>query len=487
MTITIVGLGPGDAALLTRRAWDVITAATDIYVRTARHPTLEGLPASVTVHSFDHIYEQTQQFSEVYAQVAAEVLRLGAQSAVIYCVPGHPLVGEATVTLILQRAPEMGLHVDVIDGLSFIEPALTALRLDALDGLQIVDALDVAALHHPPIDPDKPALLAQIYNRTVAGDVKLTLLNQYPPEHTVAVIQAAGTVDQRVLWLPLAEIDRRDDLAHLTTLYLPPLLQPSGFATFLETIAHLRAPEGCPWDREQTHQTLRRHLLEETYEVLEALDEDDPEALREELGDLLLQVVLQTQIAVDEEEFRMPDVMAGIDAKIKRRHPHVFGEVQVNGADDVTRNWEIIKKAEKAASGKAEERPSALDGIPRGLPALAEAEAIGTKAARQKFDWRVIDGILDKIGEEVRELQAVADEIAREEEFGDVLFTLANVARWLKIDPEAALRAANHKFRARFREVERLARAQSRALSEMTDRELDDLWNTAKQNLNPGR
>jgi tetrapyrrole methylase family protein/MazG family protein len=483
MTITIIGLGPGDPALLTRRAWDIISNASDIYVRTARHPTLEGLPASVTVHSFDYLYEQVQQFAAVYAQVTDEVLRLGAAGDVIYCVPGHPLVGESTVTSVLTRAREQGLGVEIIDGLSFIEPALTALHLDALDGLQIADALDVAAAHHPALDPDKPALLAQLYSRAVAGDVKLTLLNQYSPEHEVALVHAAGTQYQQVVRVPLAEIDRRDDLAHLTTLYLPPLLQPSGFATFQETIAHLRAPEGCPWDREQTHQTLRRHLLEETYEVLEALDADDPEALCEELGDLLLQVVLQTQIAIDEEDFRMPDVVAGIDAKIKRRHPHVFGDVQVNGADDVTRNWDAIKKAEKAAAGKAEERKSALDGIPRGLPALAEAEAIGGKAARQNFDWRSIDGVLAKVVEEIHELQNVTDEIEREEEFGDVLFSLANVARWLKIDPEAALRAANHKFRARFREIELLAKTQNRSLSEMSDRELDDLWNEAKQNI----
>ncbi len=280
MTITIIGLGPGDPALLTRRAWDRISGAADIYVRTARHPTVEGLPTAVTVHSFDHIYEQAQQFSEVYAQVAEEVLRLGGQGDVIYGVPGHPLVGESTVATILQRARELGIAVEIVDGLSFIEPALTALRLDALDGLQIVDALDVAAAHHPAIDPDKPALLAQLYSRAVAGDVKLTLLNQYPPDHEVMLVHAAGTADQQLLTLPLVEIDRRDDLAHLTMLYVPPLPQPSSFAAFQETIAHLRAPEGCPWDREQTHQTLRRHLLEETYEVLEALDEDDPEALR---------------------------------------------------------------------------------------------------------------------------------------------------------------------------------------------------------------
>ncbi|HZY42052.1 MAG TPA: SAM-dependent methyltransferase, partial [Anaerolineae bacterium] len=274
MTITIIGLGPGDPLLLTRRAWDVLSKATEIYVRTARHPTLEGLPPAVSVKSFDYLYEQTQQFAEVYAQVADEVLRLGALGDVIYCVPGHPLVGESTVTNILRRAKEQGITTEVIAGLSFVEPALTALQLDALDGLQIADALDVAAAHHPALDPDRPSLLAQVYNRTVASDVKLTLLNQYPPDHEVALLHAVGTQFEQVIRLPLAEIDRRDDLAHLTSLYVPALPASGGFSGFQETIAHLRAPEGCPWDREQTHQSLRKYLLEETYEVLEALDAD---------------------------------------------------------------------------------------------------------------------------------------------------------------------------------------------------------------------
>ncbi len=481
MSITIIGLGPGDASLLTRRAWDIISRAVEIYVRTARHPTVAGLPATVTIHSFDAVYESTPQFAEVYARVADEVLRLGAQGDVIYAVPGHPLVGEATVTAILQQAAERGIAVEIVDGLSFVEPALAALRVDALDGLQILDALEVAAGHHPPIDPDRPALLAQLYSRNVASDVKLTLLNQYPPEHAVIVLHALGTPDQTVQYLPLAEIDRRDDLAHLSTLYVPPLPQPGGFNTFQETIAHLRAPEGCPWDREQTHQSLRKYLLEETYEVLEALDAEDSDALAEELGDLLLQVVLHTQIAVDNEEFRMPDVIARIDAKLKRRHPHVFGVVKVKDAEDVKRNWQAIKQAEAAENGKAEQRPSALDGVPRGLPALAEAEAISYKAAQANFDWRSIDGVLDKVAEEVREVQSAADDAQREAEFGDLLFSLVNLARWLKIDPESALRAANRRFGARFREVERLARVQPRPMGELTDRELDDLWNAAKR------
>jgi tetrapyrrole methylase family protein / MazG family protein len=483
MTITIIGLGPGDPSLLTRRAWDVLSTATEIYVRTARHPTLAGLPPAVRVQSFDCLYEQTPQLTEVYAQVAAEVLRLGARGDVIYCVPGHPLVGESTVTDILRRAREQGQSTVVLEGVSFIEPALRALELDALDGLQIADALDLATAHHPALDPDRPALLAQIYQRSVASDVKLTLLNQYPPDHEVALLHAVGTPFEQVIRLPLAELDRRDDLAHLTALYVPALPAGGGFSALQEVIAHLRAPEGCPWDREQTHQSLRRYLLEETYEVLEALDADDPVALCEELGDLLLQIGLHTQIAVEQAEFRMPEVIAHLTAKLQRRHPHVFGKVTVTDSDDVKRHWQTIKQAEAIENGQAERRPSALDGVPRGLPALAEADAIGGKAAQANFDWRSIAGVLDKVAEELCELQAVETEAEQAAELGDVLFSIANLARWLKIDPEAALRAATAKFSARFREVERQARAQQRALSELTDREWDDLWNGAKRTL----
>jgi tetrapyrrole methylase family protein / MazG family protein len=481
MSITIIGLGPGSPDQLTRRAWAVLSTATEIYVRTSRHPTLAGLPASVSIKSFDHLYEQAASFSQVYGQVADEILRLGAAGNVIYAVPGHPFVGEASVADILRRAQERSINTEIVAGLSFIEPALTALGLDALDGLQVFDALEIAQAHYPALDPDRPALLAQVYSRSTASDVKLTLLNQYPPDHEVALLNAVGTEFEQVIRLPLAEIDRRDDIAHLTTLFVPALAKVSSFISFQETIAQLRAPEGCPWDREQTHQSLRRYLLEETYEVLEALDADDPEALSEELGDLLLQIVLQAQIAIESEEFRMTDIVAGIDAKIKRRHPHVFGEVKVAGVEDVMRNWETIKQSEANENGKAQSDASALDRIPRDLPALAAADAISHQAARLGFDWRSIEGVLDKIAEELQEIRSASDAIEREEELGDVLFALANLARWLKIDPESALRKANVKFSARFHAVERFAHEQQRPLNAMSDQELDALWNQAKR------
>ncbi len=479
MAITILGLGPGPVEQLTCEAWRILNEADEIYVRTRRHPTLAGLPERLTVHSFDVFYEQAQDFDQVYEAIAGEVLRLGQRpSGVIYAVPGHPLVGEATVTRILALAGPAQVPVRIVGAPSFIEPTLVALRLDALAGLQMADALDLAARHHPPLNPDVPAIIGQLYDREVASGVKLTLMNQYPDEHPVTLIRSAGMPEERVEVLPLYELDRHD-CDHLTTLYVPPLPQPGGLETFQDTIARLRAPDGCPWDREQTHQTLRRNLLEETYEALHALDADDREALCEELGDLLLQIVLHSQMAVEAGEFSMAQVIARIDAKIKRRHPHVFGNVHVTGAQEVIANWEAIKHGERQA--KASHAASALSGVPLDLPALAQAEAYGQRAARLGFDWPDVEGVLDKVNEELCELRQAAGPEMRTAEFGDLLFTLVNVARWLDIDPEAALRQANARFARRFRAIEEQAQAQGRRLSEMNLTEMEQLWQTAKQ------
>ncbi|MFL7809523.1 MAG: SAM-dependent methyltransferase, partial [Anaerolineae bacterium] len=352
MPITIVGLGPGDPRHLTREAWEVLEAASEVWLRTERHPTVAGLPAGLALHSFDALYEGAEDFSQVYEAIATEVLRLGQRTdGVVYAVPGHPLVGEATVTHLLSRAEDAGLDVRIVEGLSFIEPTLTALRIDALPGLQVYDAVEVAALHHPPLNPDLPALLPQLYSRVLATDVKLTLMNQYPDDHEVALVRAAGTPEEQVVRLPLYELDRYD-VEHLTTLYVPSLPGVASFEGLQETMAQLRAPDGCPWDREQTHESLRGTLLEEAYEVAAAIDAvaagaGDVRALQEELGDLLLQVLIHTQIATEEGEFKMPSVISGIDGKLKHRHPHVWGGREVSGTVEVLQRWEELKREEK--------------------------------------------------------------------------------------------------------------------------------------------
>jgi tetrapyrrole methylase family protein/MazG family protein len=477
--ITVIGLGPGHPAHLTRAAWDVLAVAREVYLRTARHPAVAALPASLVPHSFDDVYETTDDFAQVYETIAARVLELGARpEGVIYAVPGHPGVGEATVALIRARAGARGLSLRVIPGLSFIEPALLALGLDALPNLQIADALELAARHHPPFHPDAPALVAQLYSPPLASDVKLTLMNQYPDDHPITLVHAVSLPDEEIETLPLYEMDRSSHISHLTSLFVPPLPQASAFESFQETIAHLRAPEGCPWDREQTHQTLRANLLEEAYEALAAIDADDVEAMREELGDLLLQIVLQAQIAVEAGEFSMADVIAGIQAKIIRRHPHVFGDLKVNGVEDVLDNWEKWKAAERHGNAKTEQ--GALGVLPPGLPALAQADTYQRRAARAGFDWPDVSGVKAKVLEEIAEVDAASAD-SLEAEAGDLLFAAVNWARWLKVDPESALRRANARFAERFARVEAAARAQGKDMKAMTLDELDRLWEDAKR------
>lgn len=474
MAITIVGLGPGDPGLLTREAWDVLTAADEVWLRTLRHPTVAGLPDHLTLHAFDDLYESAGEFEAVYRAIAERVLQLGRRpQGVVYAVPGHPLVGESTVQRVLAAAQDAGLSVRIVEGLSFVEPALAFLGIDALAGLQICDGIELAARDHPPLNPDLPALVGQVYSRPLAADLKLTLMNQYPDEHPVTLVHAAGTPEAAAVRVPLFELDRQV-VAHLTTLYVPPVRGVGSFEGLQDTVAHLRSPDGCPWDREQTHESLREGLLAEAYEAVEAIDDGDLAGLREELGDLLLQVLLQTQIASEGGDFQMVDVIAGVDAKLKRRHPHVWGGVVVDGPEEVLVRWEDLKHAERG------EQSSLLDGVPRVLPALLQAHMYGERAARVGFDWADAAGVLDKVREEMAELDAARTRQESESEMGDLLFAVANWARHLGVEPELALRQASQRFATRFRAMEDLARRRGIELRELDIDGMEALWQEVK-------
>ena len=369
--------------------------------------------------------------------------------------------------------------------LDFLWPHIGAVlelaALDDTDGLQIVRAQAVAAQHYPPLNPDFPALLVQrgLPNGEALARV---LRNQYPADHVLrAVYLAEDTLHAEPCTVGTLAQFAWSVGAAWAVLVVPPLLRPASFERFQETIAHLRAPKGCPWDRKQTHRSLRPYLTEETYEVLEALDAGDIAKLREELGDLLLQIVLHSQIAVEAGEFRMADVIADVNAKIVRRHPHVWGSVHVDDEEDVKRNWDQIKQAEKGPTG-ADARKSRLDGVPKGLPALAQAQSYQARAARVGFDWDTIEPVIAKVYEEIAELKAAQTSAEREAEAGDLLFAVVNWVRWLKIDPEAALRGTNARFARRFQYVESRAAGQERALQDMTLAEMDALWDEAKAN-----
>lgn len=479
MTITIVGLGSGHIDDLTRRAWRTLETATVVYLRTRQHPCVPDLPAAPEYRAFDDVYEANDSFDMVYATITERLIEAAGAGDVVYAVPGDPLVAESTVIRLLQRGRDEHIPIEIVSGVSFIEPTLALLGVDAFDGLQILDAIDIAAMHHPPINPDTPALLGQVYSRQLASDLKLTLMNQYPDEFEVKLIHAAGTPAALVESVPLYAIDRSEHIEHLTALYVPALGHMSSFEQFQEVIAHLRAPEGCPWDRAQTHASLRQYLIEEAHEVLEAIDGEDWDSLREELGDLLLQVVLHTQIATEDGEFRMGDVLSAVNAKLIHRHPHVWGTTQADTPEQVVKNWDALKVEEKAKAGKPQ-RDSILDGVPKGLPALLQAYQYQAKAAKPGFDWHAIHDVIAKVREEFDEVIAAESDEHRAEEMGDLLFVIVNWARWHKIEPETALRQANRKFYRRFRYVEDQVAATGKPMTDFTLDQLDAWWDEAK-------
>jgi tetrapyrrole methylase family protein/MazG family protein len=484
--ITLIGLGPGDSQQWTQAVAHVLGQAGEVYLRTGRH--LSAADIAAQVRTFDAWYDQKDNFEQVNQQVAAKIVQLGQRDeGVVYAVPGHPDIGEATVPLIRALAKTQQLEVVTLPGLSFIEPTLTALNLAGLHNLQIADAVQIAASYHPALEQDRAALIANLHSQAVALGVKQALLNLYPADFQVTLVQAAGTKFERVWSCPLAQLENQPKLDMITTVYLPAETNYSSLSTFQEIIAHLRAPNGCPWDRAQTHQSLRPYLLEETYEVLEALDAGDSMALAEELGDLLLQILLHTQIATDQGEFKMGTVIEQISRKMLRRHPHVFGDVVIQGLGELYSNWEAIKQAEKAEKGQANAPVSALDGVPAGLPALAQAMAISKKAVQAGFEWDNIEGVLAKIVEEAGEVAEAAEPEHLEAEIGDLLFCIVNLARWRKIDPESALRATNARFSRRFKIMEALAVAQGKTLSELTTAEMEALWKRAKADSQTAR
>ena len=477
--ITLLGLGPGDPNLLTRQAWEVITEIPEIYLRTRQHPSIPHFPPDLRIHSFDYLYEDGESFEQVYKNIVDNIVNLGKlPGGVVYAVPGHPYVAEATSPEISRRAGEAGILVRVIEGLSFIDAVFAALEVDPLPQTIIVDGLEIATTHFPPYPPSVPALIAQIHSPVIAAEVKLTLNSLFPDEHKVKLIHGAGSPQVQVESLNLYEIDRSPHIGMLTTLYIPPLGERTSFESFQEVVAHLRAPDGCPWDREQTHQTLRPHLLEEAYELLSALDADDSDAMLEEFGDLLLQIVLHAQIASEYGEFNMSDIIEGINSKIIYRHPHVFKELELEGVEGVLQNWERLKAAEREAKGQYE--IGLLDGVALALPALVQAEAYQKRSARVGFDWPNLQGVLDKVIEEFHESKQAVSEDERYAEIGDLLFAVVNLARWFNVDAESALREANLRFKNRFSFIEASARIQGCDLAEMTLEEMDALWDRSK-------
>jgi tetrapyrrole methylase family protein/MazG family protein len=437
---------------------------------------LEGVAWS----SFDEVYETATSLAEVDTSIANSLLAAGDD--VVLAVPGDGVLGEA----ILTRLLDSGASLDVVAGIPLGAGALSAARVAAPDGAQIVEATSLGGSGIDlliELNPRWPAVVTGVYSPRVASNLKLALQRVYPPDQPLRLVYHPGLDDAHVVDLGLMEVDRvPTNFDHLTHVVIPPLIgyAPNGSAHGLRAIvARLRAPKiGCPWDLEQTHGSLIPYAIEEAYEVVDAIEADDIAGLADELGDLLLQVALHAEIADQQDEFEWNDVVRTLSEKLVRRHPHVFGSVSVSGASEVVRNWDQLKAAERAG-----ERPrqSALDGVPASLPQLKRAAELARRATSAGFDWPTRDGTLAKVREELAELLEASSVAERREELGDLFYILAKLAWQEGVDAEEALRAANRKFTDRFKVLEAIAA--ERGWSTLQDRPLADLesaWSEAK-------
>lgn len=481
--IKVIGLGAGDIRQLPYGVYQMLQSTDFFYIRTKEHPVIEDLmEAGLSFQTFDHIYEKHDQFVDVYAEIVEILMTKAADRDIVYAVPGHPMIAESTVQLLLEEAPARGIDIVIGGGQSFLDSLFSAIRIDPIDGFQMLDA---TSLKKEDIHMGQHLIIAQVYDAFIASDVKLTLMEKYPDDHKVVIVTAAGSNDEVLEKIPLYELDRKVKLNQLTSLYVPPVISReetyTEFATLRNIIADLRGPNGCPWDKEQTHLSLKKYLIEEAYELLDAIDRDNINHIIEELGDVLLQIMLHSQIGEDEGLFSIDDVIASISEKMVRRHPHVFGDEKLHTAKEVRSNWEEIKKTEK---GETYQSKKILEKVNKGLPALLRAYSYQKEAGKVGFDWDDAQAAWEKVIEEMREFEVEIQNNNKSkqiDEFGDLLFAAINVARLLRIHPEEALQKANEKFYRRFAFVEAQVYQSGQSFEDYTLEQLDQFWDEAKR------
>lgn len=458
--ITIVGLGPGPWKYLTREALDVLGSAHRIYARTSKHPVLRSPHLRATVVAFDDLDDREGLPSAASQTIAERILDQANRSPeVVYAVPGSPFLGDQSVRLVVDLAAARGFSVQMVAGISMIDLVIQTLRLDPLaGGITIVDTAQLVNRHHDDaerafdpfsgrgrlIDPTKPVLLTELHDGTPLGRLRDALEDAYPVEHSLSIVVVEESGHVRTETVPLGHLETIDLDGASAGIYVAPV-QPladlPSFDTLRYIVARLRAPDGCPWDREQTHHSMKKHLIEETYEAIAALDENDVGKFAEELGDVMLQVVMHCQLGLESRSFSLEDVLRVVNEKLIRRHPHVFGDIKVSSSADVLRNWEKIKRSESAS------QKASFSTIPESMPALMRADAVQSRATR--YGWTPPDTVPDLSA--LDHLAAGPDEIKRA--LGECLFDLVTLARRHGVDAEEALRLATNQFAVRLQRV----------------------------------
>lgn len=477
--ISIVGLGPGDYSLISQGALYALSSSSNVYLRTKKHPTVDQLKEKIQYTALDYFYEKEENFEEVYGQIAKFIVEKGKTEDLVYAVPGHPRVAEKTVGIIESLCKENKVELEIIPSMSFVDAMYNYLGVDPAEGFKLLDAFE---LEESYIDTSTNTIITQIYDPFIASNVKLKLMEHYDDEQEVCIVVGAGIKDlESKTYVKLYELDRHQDLfSYLTSLYVPKSEKKlyNTVHDLQNIMKKLRGPKGCEWDAKQTHESLKKYLIEEAYEVTQAIDNDDIDELIEELGDVLLQVIFHCQIGEEEGYFNLGDVSSSICNKLIHRHPHVFKNVDID-MNKFDKTWEELKKEEKDEATVTE----GLQRIPEFLPALTKAEKIQHKAALVGFDWDNIGDVCKKVEEEYKEL---LDECKSrnikyiKEELGDLLFSIVNLARFLQVDPEEALNLTSKKFIKRFKFIEDNVILMNKKLEDMTLEEMDKLWEKAK-------
>lgn len=487
LEIHIVGLGPGNPGLMTIETLELLKNKDFNYFRTAIHPVMEFIEEQgISYESFDRYYETEETFEEVYEKIVRELIgRVKEKKRIVYAVPGNPLFGEETVVKLLRLGKTYGIECKVYSGVSFVDVTMNALEEDPIKGMKILDAFD---FEKSPPTPEIDHLITQVYDRFMASELKLKLMEIYDSEKKVVLLINSGIPGKELKKeIPLWELDRTPEINHLTSLYIPRENNPyQGLNGTKEIMKVLRSKEGCSWDRAQTHESLKNYLLEESYEIIEAINNEDFENLVEELGDVLFQIIFHAEIARENLRFSMEDVIRGINEKMVRRHPHVFIDKHVYDPEKVESNWDAIKRMEKGISEDLEQNviiSEEMRAIPKALPSLMEAVKVQKKAAKIGFDWASALIAMDKIKEESEELKGAINQDNKEEiieELGDLLFSVTNVSRLLNVQPELALREATQKFIGRINAMEKMCFEDGKNLKDCNNEALENLWKSVK-------
>ena len=474
-TIQIIGLGTGKFEDLTVKAYESLNQGIPTYARTERHPVVNDLKEKgINIVTFDDYFENYSSFEEIYEKITTKIVELSDKCGKInYCTAGSPFYGDIVAKKLIDEYKSK-INIIIMDGMSFIDKCIKLSGYSDYKSIKILDCLEADEFS---FDVNSLNIIAQVYDQEIASQLKIKLMETYPDN---IMVQKIDVIEEEVRKIPLYMLDQEKNYGFSTYFCINPIEifenTVYNVNNLLRIVRILRGPDGCPWDKKQTHESLRQCVIEEAYEVVDAIDNKDIDNLIEELGDLMLQVVFHAEIASEEGYFNFKDVVTNVCTKMYTRHPHVFGEVKANNVDEALISWEAAKQKEKSNNTYTEN----LKSVPKALSPLSRSYKIQKRAADVGFDWPDETGAIDKIKEELFEF---IDEYKKmdldkmEAEFGDLLFAMVNFARFMKINPDVALNKTINKFLYRFEFIEKNS---TKDLKDMTLKEMDELWEKSK-------